>query len=73
MVILGLCSGMQVAASRCIREYTMRLERLQEDALSEAGRVWECGQRHGKKEGRRLSEPWRIDRKSTRLNSSHWE
>ena len=51
---------MQIAASRCIREYTMRLERLQEDALSEAGKTW--GGSHGGEEGkgRKLSEPWRM-------------
>lgn len=37
VAILGLCSAAQAAAARCIREYTMRLERLREDALSPIG------------------------------------
>lgn len=57
-VLLG-CSGCQIAAAKCIGEYTSRLERLEQDALSEAGREW--GWRTmGRNRSRGLSEPWRM-------------
>lgn len=58
LLLLG-CSGCQVAAARCIGEYTLRLERLEQDALSEAGKGWGWGSVRGSR-SRGLSEPWRM-------------